>query len=516
MSLQKLPSFFLDFSKRDMKGENGYSYGFGRFTLDLAEQRLSDGESPIPLTPKAFDVLSLLVENAGHLVEKEELMKHVWPDSFVEEVNLARIVHTLRKRLGDDGNGNSFIETVPTKGYRFVAHVEMSEKHAGADTGKYVQVENGTSESPSGESAGSTETSAETSHRRSYFILAAVVVLSVMATGFWISNRSMISRPLPRLAGHSLNGEAYRNFQEGKFLVESQTPENYKKALEKFEKAIELDPDYAMAYAGKADVKSTTQLLGNRTNDDIATARAAVKKALELDPGSSYAHTINCRIMGTEDWEFYEAVSECQHAVELDPNNAGARRELGLALKVVGRTDEALSEMSAAITFSPTSANKRNRGMILYLARRYDDAIEQLQQVESTDPQYMDGYKWLMLAFAMKGDQANAFECLVKFDEALGASPEDIEAAKSAFTLGGWPAAVRAALGAPTGIGTKRTFVVADLLAQIGEKNKAFGVLEDMRKGRALMMVDIPRDPMLDPVRDDPRYRAIISEMNLD
>jgi len=514
MSLQKFPSFFLDFSKRDMKGKNGHSYHFGRFTFDVAEQRLSDGQTQIPLTPKAFDVLSLLVENAGHLVEKDDLMKHVWPDSFVEEVNVARIVHTLRKSLGDDGNGSSFIETVPTKGYRFVANVEVSGNQAEKNDFKKAQMEVAATGSPTDEPTTSTETPAEVGRRRFYFVLAAVILLSFLVTGFWIANRSLRSRQSATLAGHSLNGEAYRNFQEGKFLVETRSPENYEKALEKFERAIELDPNYAEAYAGKADVRSAPSV-GGRTNDDNASARAASKKALELNPDSAYAHTVNCRIMSTYDWEFEEAVAECQRAVALDPNDAGAHRELALALNVVGRSDEAVSEIDATIAISPTSDNKRARGLILYMARRYDDAIEQSQQLVATDPQYGDGYKWLMLAFAMKNDPANAFENLIKFEEALGASPEAIDAVSSAFATGGWPAAVRTSLS-PGGIRTKRTgYVVADLLAQIGEKDQAFDAIEELRKVRALMMVNVPRDPMLDPIRDDPRYRAILSEMNL-
>ena len=123
MSLQKFPKFLLKFSEGDMRGENGNFYDFKSFRLNLAERQLLDAKTPVSLTPKAFDVLAVLVERAGHLVEKEELMQLVWPDSFVEEANVARIVHTLRKKLGDDGNGNKFIETVAKSGYRFVAKV---------------------------------------------------------------------------------------------------------------------------------------------------------------------------------------------------------------------------------------------------------------------------------------------------------------------------------------------------------------------------------------------------------
>ena len=81
------------------------------------------------------------------------------------------------------------------------------------------------------------------------------------------------------------------------------------------------------------------------------------------------------------------------------------------------------------------------------------------------------------------------------------------------FAKGGWPAAVRASLEAPSGIGAKRTFVVADLFAQIGEKDRAFDVIDDMEKGRMLMMVYVPQDPMLDPIRDDPRYSDLVKRV---
>ena len=123
MSLEKLPKFLLNFSEIEMKGEKRHSYRFKAFRLEVEERQLLQNDQPISLTPKAFDVLVALVERSGHLVEKHELLRIVWTDSFVEEANVARLVHTLRKVLGDDGNGNKFIETVAKKGYRFVAKV---------------------------------------------------------------------------------------------------------------------------------------------------------------------------------------------------------------------------------------------------------------------------------------------------------------------------------------------------------------------------------------------------------
>ena len=98
-------------------------YEFGEFHLDAAERRLVRGDEPIALTLKVFDTLLFLVQHSGHLVGKDELMKEVWSDSFVEEANVARHVWILRRALGDDEGDHRYIETVPKLGYRFIAPV---------------------------------------------------------------------------------------------------------------------------------------------------------------------------------------------------------------------------------------------------------------------------------------------------------------------------------------------------------------------------------------------------------
>jgi Tol biopolymer transport system component/DNA-binding winged helix-turn-helix (wHTH) protein len=106
-----------------MSHESNHLYEFGPFRLDAIERLLSrDGES-VPLTPKAFDLLLVLVERHGHLLEKDELLKRVWPDTFIEEANLSYNISLIRKALGEGENGRRYIETVPKRGYRFVAGV---------------------------------------------------------------------------------------------------------------------------------------------------------------------------------------------------------------------------------------------------------------------------------------------------------------------------------------------------------------------------------------------------------
>jgi DNA-binding winged helix-turn-helix (wHTH) protein/TolB-like protein/Tfp pilus assembly protein PilF len=100
---------------------------FGPFLLDTSNRFLLRGDSHLPLTPKAYDVLALLVENAGQVLEKDELMKAVWPDTFVEEANLTQQISTLRKVLGEQPDHPTYIETIPRRGYRFAFPVTREE-----------------------------------------------------------------------------------------------------------------------------------------------------------------------------------------------------------------------------------------------------------------------------------------------------------------------------------------------------------------------------------------------------
>src|ERR671928_2088788 len=100
------------------------SYVFGEFRVDVKERILLKENREVPLTPKVFDTLLVLLENSGHTLTKKELMQRVWPDSFVEENNLAQNISILRKALGEGSTGQRFIETVPKRGYRFVAGVK--------------------------------------------------------------------------------------------------------------------------------------------------------------------------------------------------------------------------------------------------------------------------------------------------------------------------------------------------------------------------------------------------------
>ena len=107
-----------------MSSNTAHSYEFENFRLDLSEKVLFCDDKPVSITPKAFETLQVFVENAGHLLEKDELMQRIWQDRFVEESNLAFNIKILRRVLNDDAHQPRFIETVPRRGYRFIATVK--------------------------------------------------------------------------------------------------------------------------------------------------------------------------------------------------------------------------------------------------------------------------------------------------------------------------------------------------------------------------------------------------------
>jgi len=115
-----------------MSSNSGNFYDFSIYRVDEAERLLLRGDEVVPLTPKAFEMLLALLESSGHVLTKEELMKRVWPDTIVEEANLSHNIYKLREALGEGRNGEKYIETVPRRGYRFVAKV-TERRDEGAD-----------------------------------------------------------------------------------------------------------------------------------------------------------------------------------------------------------------------------------------------------------------------------------------------------------------------------------------------------------------------------------------------
>jgi Tol biopolymer transport system component/DNA-binding winged helix-turn-helix (wHTH) protein len=154
-------------------------YDFGAFRLDAADRALTKNGQVIPLTPKAFDTLVVLVRNSGHVVEKDALLKEVWPDTFVEEGVLAVNVAALRKALSEGEDGRSYIETVPRRGYRFIGEVQALKKP------------------PKDEAAAEKPEQRKNSSARSWALAAGLLALVLAGIVWFISRSGSTSIPPP-------------------------------------------------------------------------------------------------------------------------------------------------------------------------------------------------------------------------------------------------------------------------------------------------------------------------------
>ena len=179
-----------------MNGNHGQCYEFGSFKVDALERVLFRDNVPVSLTQKGFDLLLLLIENSGHVVEKDRLMKEIWPDTFVEESNLTQNISVLRKVLQDDGH--QYIQTVPRRGYRFVGHLREAstethlvvEEHARAR----LIIEDHTSDVPAPASAVSANAIADKKPIGNKVVAAVVISVVLLVTAVaglrWLSWRN--------------------------------------------------------------------------------------------------------------------------------------------------------------------------------------------------------------------------------------------------------------------------------------------------------------------------------------
>ena len=185
-----------------MSAQTKMIFEFGSFRLNPAERLLLRDQAPVHLPPKAFDALVVLVQNRGHLLEKDELLRKVWPDTFVEESNLAQHVSVLRKALQDGEDGSRYIETVPRRGYRFIAQVREVGSIA-SDTN--VLSAPGSSQSSSGVPESAVRDNVPPQHRflsltYSIAVLSVLLAVLILTWPVWKRLRSAGAEPIRSLA----------------------------------------------------------------------------------------------------------------------------------------------------------------------------------------------------------------------------------------------------------------------------------------------------------------------------
>ena len=642
--------------------EKVYSYHFDAFQVDVAERRLTRGDEVVPLTPKVFDTLLVLLENRGHMLDKDQLMQRLWPDTFVEESSLAQNIFQLRKALGEGRSATQYVETIPKRGYRFCANVLALP----SDTIDELVVKRHSETTIVIEQETQTE-SIEPQLQRSHsafglrapawqFALAGISILIaavVIGNFLWQQPRAASSKPLgaeirtlavlpfrpfdqasddeqmrlgmadalisrlsnlrliivrptsatlkfgnarqngldagrelrvdavlegtvqrlgdrlrinvqlvrvrdgaavwsekfdeqftdilsiqdsiseqvstkligqlsndvrPPANRYTKNTEAYQEYVRGRYFWNKRTEEGYKKGLEYFQQAIEIDPSYALAYAGLADCYlfiAFDQPANVAPEENYQRARAAATRALELDETMAEAYTTVAAIRALHDSDWPGAERAYKQAIAANPNYPTAHHWYGWDLLVAGRSQDALSEMRKAQELDPLSLNVNTAlGQLYYYMRRYDEAVEQFKRTLDLDPQHQISRIFLGMSYEQKGMLKEAVAEYQKILDGDGNNVLARGATAHANALMKREAQARRILDQlrkTPNAKSLMSYQIATVWVALGDNNAAFSWLQNISAdGLRDLVVPLKFDPQLDPLRTDPRFKPYL------
>ena len=210
---------------------------------------------------------------------------------------------------------------------------------------------------------------------------------------------------------YTTSNDAYQLYLKGRFHFAKRTKEDLFKSIELFDEAVKLDPNFALAYVGIAETWTVIPSFPyGSPADSTPKAKAAIQKALEIDPELPEAHTVNAMIAVSYDWDWAKAEAEFKRALELDPNLAITHyRYAWTYLSPVGRHDEAIAEMKIAMEKEPLYLIQgANYAGVLMYARRYPEAIEQARKTYDLDPNFAVAKSWLCHTYNLNGRYADA------------------------------------------------------------------------------------------------------------
>jgi len=442
-------------------------YEFGPFRVDARERRLLRDGEVVPLTPKVFDVLLVLVQNSGHILSRDEVMKLVWPHTVVEEGNIARNISTLRNALGERPREHHYIETIPWRGYRFVASVkEVHDASARLAIGSiavlpFVNV----AHDPNLEylSDGITETlinnlsqltQLKVMSRNSTFrykgreteasaVGQALNVQSVFI-GRVAERDGLLSISVELVDAHDEShiwGAQYNRQSADIFAMQETIAREITEKLrlkltgEEQQRLTRRHTENAEAYqfylkgryyfnkltldGVQKGVEHFQQAIENDAQYALAytglidcynylakraEAKTAATRALELDQTLGEAHASLAFHRFLYDWDFAGAEKGFKQALELNPNYAEAHHWYAIYLANVGRHDEAMPLGKRAVELDPLSLLMNMApALIFYLARQYDRSVEVLQKIIDMEPNFPAAHSVLGNAYAQQG-----------------------------------------------------------------------------------------------------------------
>jgi serine/threonine-protein kinase len=317
----------------------------------------------------------------------------------------------------------------------------------------------------------------------------------------------------PGQRGAPSNVEAHNAYLQGHFHFQRRNLEDYRKAVSYFDQAIRLDPDYALAYAERSEAWTFIGDLTGQREPAWSKARIDAEKAVAIAPALAEAHAALGWVRFFIDWKFAEGLSELKRAKELSPANPTANDLLARVIVYLGRVDEAERQARHAVELDPLSVIAQgNLARVLLFAGKLDEADAAARKAAELQPASASSHRWQVVVAVLRGDRETALrEAQLEPDE--GYRRFELALAQQ---LQGDRQAADAALADLIANGRDQLpYQIAEVYAVRGEKDKAFEWLQiafdDHDTGTLALLVD----PLLRGLRDDPRYKSLLTKLGL-
>ena len=321
------------------------------------------------------------------------------------------------------------------------------------------------------------------------------------------------------LSAKSVDPLVYENYLRGRFALYQNTRASLEQSISFFEKAIETDPTFAPAYVGLASAHANLSLvfIGAVPQKERPKAISAARKALELDPNSAEAHAVLADVLQKQ-WQWAASESEYRRAIESNPNNAAAYEGLARWMVCQGHTDEALAWARRGRQIDPLEVSGADIGWILFLARRYDDAIREMRAELAVKPNDPFALWYLGFVLVADGKPQQAVPVLEKALSVSNRSPGVMGVLVNAYSHAGRRAAALRLLDEleqrhKNGYVPAAAFVNAYL--GLERREQVFVWLEQAYKEQSNILQWLKVHPFFDPIRNDRRFDELLRRINL-
>ena len=312
---------------------------------------------------------------------------------------------------------------------------------------------------------------------------------------------------------------SYDYYLKGRYHLHRRTPDDLARGLQYFEAAVAVDPDSALAHAGLADAYVLLVDYGLlHPTKGVPKVRAAATRAIELDPTLADAYPSLAVIRAQWDREWQDAEDLYRKAIGLNPGCATAHHWLATDfLAVVGRLDEGELELEIALQLDPLSSIiHEGRASFSIWRRQYDEAVRRYCEIREFDPTFYKAYTGLGRVYALQGKYTDALAMLEKGRALAGDVPNILGAMGEIFALSGDTASARRILAELTARALD-SYVPSTCFARVhsglGEVERALDWLEKGCEQRELPMAMLKVHPVYDPLRDEPRFQAVVERM---